>query len=57
MRVAINGAGIAGTALASWLSKLGHEVLLIEWAPEQRTGGYVLSLWPVEVIHRASCCN
>ena len=47
MRVAINGAGIAGTALAYWLSKLGHEVLLVERAPELRTGGYVLNLWGV----------
>lgn len=33
MRVAINGAGIAGTALAYWLSKMGHDVLLVERAP------------------------
>lgn len=42
---AINGAGIAGTALAYWLSKLGHEVLLVERALELRTGGFVLNLW------------
>ena len=47
MRVAINGAGIAGTALAYWLSKAGHEVVLIERAPQLRTGGYVLNLWGV----------
>lgn len=47
MRVAINGAGIAGTALAYWLSKMGHEVVLVERAPELRTGGYVLNLWGV----------
>ena len=47
MRVAINGAGIAGTALAYWLYELGHEVLLVERAPELRTGGYVLNLWGV----------
>lgn len=47
MRVVINGAGIAGTAVAYWLSKLGHDVLLIERAPELRTGGYVLNLWGV----------
>lgn len=47
MRVAINGAGIAGTALAFWLSKLGHEVLLVERAHELRTGGYVLNLWGI----------
>ena len=47
MRVAINGAGIAGTALAYWLSQMGHEVVLVERAPELRTGGYVLNLWGV----------
>lgn len=45
MRVAINGAGIAGTALAWWLGRLGHEVLLVERAPALRTGGFVVNLW------------
>lgn len=45
MRIAISGAGIAGTALAFWLSRLGHEVLLVERADGMRTGGYVLNLW------------
>lgn len=47
MKVAVNGAGIAGTALAYWLSEMGHEVLLIEQAPALRTGGYILNLWGV----------
>ena len=47
MKVAINGAGIAGTALAHWLSKLGHEVLLVERAAGLRTGGFVLNLWGI----------
>lgn len=47
MRVAINGAGIAGTALAYWLIRMGHEVLLVERAPEIRTGGYILNLWGI----------
>ncbi len=47
MKIAINGAGIAGTALAYWLGKLGHEVLLVERAPELRTGGFVLNLWGI----------
>lgn len=47
MRVAINGAGIAGTALAYWLGKMGHEVVLVERAPAMRTGGYILNLWGV----------
>ena len=47
MKVAINGAGIAGTALAYWLSQAGHEVCLLERAPALRTGGYVLNLWGI----------
>ncbi|KRD75956.1 FAD-binding domain [Lysobacter sp. Root983] len=47
MKVAINGAGIAGIALAYWLSKLGHEVLLVERAPALRTGGFVVNLWGI----------
>lgn len=47
MKFAINGAGIAGTALAYWLGRMGHEVLLVERAPELRTGGYILNLWGV----------
>ena len=43
MKVAINGAGIAGTALAFWLGRIGHEVLLVERAPKLRTGRYILA--------------
>ena len=42
MKVAINGAGIAGTALAWWLGRMGHEVLLVERAPALRTGSMLL---------------
>jgi 2-polyprenyl-6-methoxyphenol hydroxylase-like FAD-dependent oxidoreductase len=42
MKVVINGAGVAGPTLAYWLSKSGHEVLLVESAPRLRTGGYVI---------------
>ncbi|MEZ5290040.1 MAG: FAD-binding domain [Vicinamibacterales bacterium] len=45
MRVAINGAGVAGPALAFWLSRQGHEVLLVEQAPSPRRGGYVIDFW------------
>lgn len=45
MKIAINGAGIAGTTLAYWLSKFGHKVLLVEKAPCLRTDGYILNLW------------
>jgi 2-polyprenyl-6-methoxyphenol hydroxylase-like FAD-dependent oxidoreductase len=45
MRIAINGAGIAGPTLAYWLRQAGHDVLLIEEAPALRTGGYVIDFW------------
>ena len=52
MKVAINGAGIAGTALAYWLSKLGHDVLLVERAPALRTGGFVLNLCGYDALEK-----
>jgi 2-polyprenyl-6-methoxyphenol hydroxylase-like FAD-dependent oxidoreductase len=45
VKIAINGAGIAGPALAFWLRKCNHDVLLIEQAPDLRTGGYVIDFW------------
>ena len=45
MRIAISGAGIAGTALAYWLKRYGHEPTLIEKAPKLRTEGYVVDFW------------
>lgn len=47
MRVAINGAGIAGTTLAWWLRRFGHDVLLVEKASGIRAGGYILDLWGI----------
>jgi 2-polyprenyl-6-methoxyphenol hydroxylase-like FAD-dependent oxidoreductase len=47
MRIAINGIGIAGPTLAYWLARSGHEVLLIEAAPQLRGGGYVIDFWGV----------
>jgi 2-polyprenyl-6-methoxyphenol hydroxylase-like FAD-dependent oxidoreductase len=47
MRVAINGAGIAGACLAYWLERSGHDVVLIEKAPHFRTGGYAVDFWGV----------
>jgi len=47
MKIAINGAGIAGPTLAYWLNEYGHEVLLVEQAPELRRGGYVIDFWGV----------
>ena len=46
MRVAINGAGVAGPALAYWLRRLGgHEPVLFEKAPALRHGGYMIDFW------------
>jgi 2-polyprenyl-6-methoxyphenol hydroxylase-like FAD-dependent oxidoreductase len=42
MRIIINGAGIAGPTLAYWLRQAGHEVLLVESAPQLRSGGYII---------------
>lgn len=47
MKIIINGAGIAGPALAYWLRKDGHEVVLVESAPAPRAGGYVIDFWGV----------
>ncbi len=47
MRIVINGAGIAGPALAYWLGKAGHEVLLIEESPQLRSGGYIIDFWGI----------
>jgi len=45
MRVVINGVGIAGPTLAYWLTEAGHDVLLVEDAPELRSGGYIIDFW------------
>ena len=45
MRVAINGIGVAGPALAYWLREFGHEPVLFEKAPALRTGGYLIDFW------------
>ena len=47
MKVAISGAGVAGTALAYWLYRTGHTPTLIEQAPAFRTGGYMIDFWGV----------
>lgn len=47
MKVAIIGAGVAGPTLAYWLNRTGHEVTLIEIAPQPRAGGYVVDFWGV----------
>jgi 2-polyprenyl-6-methoxyphenol hydroxylase-like FAD-dependent oxidoreductase len=45
MRIAINGAGVAGPTLAYWLRRSGHEPVLYEKAPAPRTGGYLIDFW------------
>ena len=47
MRIAINGAGIAGPTLAYWLQKSGHEVLVVEESPKLRSGGYAIDFWGI----------
>jgi 2-polyprenyl-6-methoxyphenol hydroxylase-like FAD-dependent oxidoreductase len=42
MRIVINGVGIVGPTLAYWLRKAGHDVLLVEAAPQLRGGGYII---------------
>jgi 2-polyprenyl-6-methoxyphenol hydroxylase-like FAD-dependent oxidoreductase len=45
VRIAINGAGVAGPALAYWLRRFGHAPVLFEQAPTLRTGGYLIDFW------------
>ncbi|TVY68791.1 Uncharacterized protein LSUE1_G006996 [Lachnellula suecica] len=54
MKVLISGGGIAGNALAFWLSKLGHKVTVIEWFPTLRTAGLQIDLrgHGIEVMKR-----
>lgn len=47
LRIVINGMGLAGPTLAYWLSRAGHEVLLVEEAPRLRTGGYIVDFWGI----------
>ncbi|MEV0387846.1 NAD(P)/FAD-dependent oxidoreductase [Nonomuraea sp. NPDC050643] len=46
MRVIVIGAGVAGLALARGLLHAGHEVEVYEEAPELRTAGGSVTLWP-----------
>jgi 2-polyprenyl-6-methoxyphenol hydroxylase-like FAD-dependent oxidoreductase len=45
VEVLIVGAGIAGPTTAFWLSKAGHQVTIVEQAPELRSGGYLIDFW------------
>lgn len=54
LKILIIGAGIAGTALAFWLAKLGHDVTVIERYPELRASGLQIDLrgHGIEVMKR-----
>lgn len=47
MNIVINGIGIAGPALAYWLTRSGHSVLLVEEAPKLRSDGYIVDFWGI----------
>jgi 2-polyprenyl-6-methoxyphenol hydroxylase-like FAD-dependent oxidoreductase len=47
VRIAISGAGVAGTALAYWLHRTGHTPTVIERAPAFRAGGYMIDFWGI----------
>jgi 2-polyprenyl-6-methoxyphenol hydroxylase-like FAD-dependent oxidoreductase len=47
VRIAISGAGVAGSALGYWLDRIGHTPTIIEQAPQFRTGGYMIDFWGV----------
>ncbi|KID31658.1 2-polyprenyl-6-methoxyphenol hydroxylase-like oxidoreductase [Prauserella sp. Am3] len=42
MRILVCGAGIAGLASAWWLTRDGHEVVVVERAPARRRAGYMI---------------
>jgi 2-polyprenyl-6-methoxyphenol hydroxylase-like FAD-dependent oxidoreductase len=54
LKVLINGGGIAGNAIAFWLTKLGHNVTVLERFPTLRTTGLQLDLrgHGIEVLKR-----
>ncbi|HZS46048.1 MAG TPA: hypothetical protein VFC63_13165 [Blastocatellia bacterium] len=47
MRIAINGIGVAGPALAWWLREYGYDPVMFELAPKLRSGGYLVDFWGV----------
>ncbi|PWY78769.1 monooxygenase [Aspergillus eucalypticola CBS 122712] len=54
LKILISGAGIAGNALAFWLSKLGHNITIIERYPGLRATGLQVDLRSpgIEVLQR-----
>ncbi len=47
MWMIIKGVGIAGSTLAYWLRRAGHEVVLVEKSPQLRSGGYMIDFWGI----------
>lgn len=45
MKIAINGCGIGGPALAWWLKKYGFEPVIFEKSAALRSGGYIIDFW------------
>ncbi|UGU29387.1 FAD-dependent monooxygenase [Mycolicibacterium smegmatis] len=55
MKVLISGASISGPVLAYWLTRSGHDVTIVERAPQLRkTGGHAVDLFrpAMEISHR-----
>ncbi|KAF2163281.1 hypothetical protein M409DRAFT_26323 [Zasmidium cellare ATCC 36951] len=54
LKILISGGGVAGTALAFWLSKLGHSITVVEHYSSLRTTGLQIDLRShgVEVLRR-----
>ncbi|KFY20138.1 hypothetical protein V491_03955 [Pseudogymnoascus sp. VKM F-3775] len=54
LKILISGAGIAGNAVAFWLSKLGHDVTIVERFPGLRITGLQIDLRShgIEVLKR-----
>ena len=54
LKILISGGGVAGTALAFWLSTLGHDITVVEWFPTLRTTGLQIDLrgHGIEVLRR-----
>ncbi|KFY39941.1 hypothetical protein V494_03741 [Pseudogymnoascus sp. VKM F-4513 (FW-928)] len=54
MKILISGAGIGGNAVAYWLSKLGHDITVVERFPDLRTTGLQIDLrgYGIEVLKR-----
>ncbi|KAI1166612.1 hypothetical protein F5B18DRAFT_56393 [Nemania serpens] len=54
LRVLISGGGIAGNALAFWLSKIGHDITVVERSSSLRDTGLQLDLrgYGIEVMKR-----